>query len=108
MIQIDIDAKTGIPDIQNLDNAIVKFVLRGAKSELKKIKDLELYKVAENAYSIKIVKNIIRERKTRNKNINESLTPLKAFNEYCMEKKVSENVIRLGEKINLEVMKEAK
>ena len=85
-------------------DAIVKLKINCTKEKYKEINEKEIRLRLSKAYSLKIEYNIIREDRTRNSDISESVNPADAFLNYAKEKEFDKQTINAG----LEIIQELK
>ena len=84
-------------------DAIVKLKITCTKDQYKEINEKEIRLRLSKAHSVKIEYNIIREDRTRNADINESINPADAFLNYAKEKELDEQTVNAG----LEIINES-
>lgn len=97
MVQYDVDniPEKGITTNSDKD-AIVKFKITCTKEEYKNIDEAEIRKEFEEAYSLKIEYNIIKEDRARQSNISEGCSYEEAFINYAKVAEFDEEITKLG------------
>ena len=87
----------------NMIDAIVKIKITCTKEQYKEVDEKGIRENLKDAYSVKIEYNIIREDRTRNSDISESVNPADAFLNYAKEKELDQDTINAG----LEIINES-
>lgn len=97
MFQFEIDLNKDIPTgFINIKNAIVKVIIKGTKEQLNQFNRADLLEKLSESYRYKIIDKVVREKKSRNKNINESKSTQDCFTEYAKLNKFTHEEIQKG------------
>lgn len=81
-------------------DTIVKVIVHTTKDKAKQYKEPQIRHALISAYKVKsIIFDIKSEAIVRDRTINESLSPLKAFQEYAKKKRLASTIVSLGEAI---------
>jgi DNA repair exonuclease SbcCD nuclease subunit len=103
MVQWDIDLSKEEDKYPIVADAITKVIIKGTKEQIEKFNEGQLkeFLVKNNAYTFRVVYNIVRQDKVRNKEINESKSVVDCFKEYANQNKFDDYTTQKG----LEILK---